>query len=306
MAVYSSGFAKALVPGIYRHFEIGMGLRPSMRQMLFTTLQSENAWEEFVAVGGIDPTPFEQYKNQGTIGQLDFNSGYATRFTHEEYPVDLVLERKFVDDDKHGIVNTRAQRAAAAFDQLQEQQAADVFNNAFDATNYAGIDGQSLCDGAHPASPSDTGTTFSNSGTTALSADSIESTRLLMLGYTDDVGNKLAMMPDTLLVPPSLEAAAHVAVQSAQLPGSANNDANFQHQRWNIIPWQFLSDTNNWFMIDSVAMSMSLFWFNRATLGIDVSMIEGKMNQVQINYPMYARYSYGYSDWRWLYGHNVA
>ena len=305
MAIYSSGFAQALVPNIYRYFDMGFAMRPSMRGNLFSTVASERAWEEFVALGGIDPTPFDQYKNQGTIGQLDFNQGYATRFTHEEYPADLILERKFVDDDSYGIVNTRAQRAAAAFDQKQEQEAADVFNNAFDATNYAGTDSQSLCDGAHPASPSDTGTTFSNSGTSALTAASIEATRLLMIGYTDDVGNKLNMVPDTLLVPPALEGAAHVAVNSMQIPGNANNDANFQYQRWNIIPWQFLSDSNNWFMIDSVLMKMSLFWFNRVPFGIDTSMIAGKMNQVQINYPLYSRYTYGYSDWRWVYGHNV-
>ncbi len=303
MAIYSSQFAEALIPGIYRHFDLGFGMRESMRQNLFNTQTSERAWEEFVAVGGIDPSPFLQYQNQGTIGQLDFNKGYATRFTHKEYPADLILERQFVDDDRHGIVNSRAERSAAAFDQLQEQEAADIFNNAFDATNYAGIDGQSLCDGAHPAGPSDTGTTSSNSGTSALTAAAIESTRISMMAYTDDAGNKIRMRPDILLVPTALEDTALKAVRSVQDPDSANNTYNPQSQRWTVVPWQFLDDSDNWFMIDSVGMRMSLFWFDRIPFGITQGAMT--MTQVQIKYPLYARYSYGYTDWRWIYGHNV-
>jgi phage major head subunit gpT-like protein len=304
MAIYSSQFAKALIPGIYRFFDIGFSMRPSIRQGMFAQLDSDRAFEEWVGVGGMDPTPFMQYINQGTIGQLDFNQGYTTRMTAEEYPVDIILERKLVDDDKYGVINTRAQRAAAAFDQLQEQQAADVFNNAFDATNYAGVDGQSLCDGAHPASPSDTGTTFSNSGTSALTKDSVEATKILMQSYTDDAGNKMGVMPNVLLVPPALEEQARIITGSMNDPDSANNAINVQYQRWQVIPWFYLTDSNNWFMIDSTAMQMSLFWVNRIPFGISNEGMN--MNQVQIRYPLYSRYTYGYIDWRWIYGHNVA
>jgi phage major head subunit gpT-like protein len=305
MAIYSSQFAEALIPGIYKFFDVGFSLRPSIRQTLFNTQTSERAWEEFVGVGGIDPTPFEQYKNQGQIGQLDFNKGYSTRFTHEEYPADMILERKFVDDDTYGIINTRAERAAAAFNQLQEQQAADVFNNAFDATNYAGADSQSLCDGAHPASPSDTGTTFNNSGTSALTKDAIKDTRIAMMAFTDDTGNKMGVIPDTLVVPPALEDTALEIVNSMRDPESGNNTYNPQNAgRWRVVPWHFLSDDDNWFMVDSVGMRMSLFWFDRVPFGIDRESMT--RTQVQITYPLYARYSYGYTDWRWVYGHNVS
>lgn len=303
MAIYSSQFAEALVPNIYRHFDIGYNMRPSIRQNLFTVLNSSRAWEEFVGVGGVDPTPFEQYKNQGTIGQLDFNKGYATRFTHEEYPADFKVERKFVNDDTAGIINMRAQRVGAGLNQLQESQAADVFNNAFDATNYAGVDAQSLCDGAHPASPSDTGTTTSNSGTSALTKTAVADTRVTMMAYTDDAGNKMGVMPDTLLVPPALEDTAIEIVGSMLDPDSANNTTNPQAGRFRVVPWHFLTDSNNWFMIDSVGMRLSLFWFNR--IPFTVEMDKMRMDQVEIVYPMYARWSLGYTDWRWIYGHNV-
>lgn len=303
MAVYSSQFAEALIPGIYKFFDVGFNMRPSIRQGLFAQVPSDRAFEEWVGVGGMDPTPFLQYLNQGTIGNLEFNKGYTTRITHKEYPANIFLERAFVDDDKYGVVNSRAQRAAAAFDQLQEQQAADVFNNAFDATNYSGIDGQSLCDGAHPASPSDTGTTFSNSGTSPLTKESVEATKILMQSYTDDAGNKLGVMPNVLLVPPALEETARIIAGSIQDPDSANNAINVQYQRWQVIPWFYLTDSDNWFMVDSAAMLMSLFWLPRVPFGITEGAME--MDQVQIKYPLYARYSYGYIDWRWIYGHNV-
>ena len=187
--------------------------------------------------------------------------------------------------------------------QLQEQQAADVFNNAFDATNYAGVDGQSLCDGAHPASPSDTGTTQNNSGTSALSKAAVAATRVEMMAYTDDAGNKMGVVPDTLLVPPALEDTALEIVNSMKDPDSANNTFNPQAGRFRVIPWHFLSDASNWFMIDSTGMNLSLLWIDRFPFGLEREKMT--MDQVQIKYPFYARWALGYRDWRWVYGHNV-
>jgi len=301
MPVISDQFAEALVPGIERFFDVGFNMRPPMRQMLFNVQSSEQAWEEFVGMGGTNPEPFRQYSKNGTIGKLEFNKGYVTRFTHVEYPADFVVERSLIDDDAYGVIRNRAENLGSAAQVLMESDASSVFNNAFDATNFAGIDGQSLCDGAHPASPDDTGTTFSNSGTTALSKDAVKDTRVLMMAYTDDAGNKINIIPDTLIVPPALEDDALEITRSIQDPDTGNNAINPQAGRFRVIPWLYLSDSDNWFMADSVAMRQSLFWFDRVPFRIETEKM--RMNQVEIVYPTYMRYSYGYTDWRWIYGH---
>ena len=111
-------------------------------------------------------------------------------------------------------------------------------------------------------------------------------------------------MPNTLLVPPALESTAWVALNSLNLPGSPNNDANWlRAQTWRVIPWKYLSDTTNWFMIDSTLMKRSLYWFDRVPM--EFSTDPTSDFNLMLKFRGYMRYSYGFTDWRWIYGHEV-
>ena len=144
---------------------------------------------------------------------------------------------------------------------------------------------------------------MSNLGTSALSQTSLSAARLAMRDFVDDTLNLMNVMPDTLLVPPELEETAYVITQSDRKNGTADNDANFNKGRYKIIVWDYLQDTNNWFLIDSRYAKMFLKWFNR----VPVEFNKDKDFDTYISkWSTYSRYSYGFSDWSWIYGNQVS
>lgn len=142
-----------------------------------------------------------------------------------------------------------------------EKQSAGIFNNAFNSSIFAGGDGLSLCNSAHTFVG--LSSTNSNSGTTALSATSIEATRLLMRSFVDETGNLLISRADTLLVPPALEETAWEIVNAQGKLDTGDNNPNFSKGKYKIISWDWLTDSNNHFLIDSRMMKLYLKWFQR-------------------------------------------
>jgi hypothetical protein len=211
----------------------------------------------------------------------------------------MIIKRSLLEDDKHGIIKGHAMRLGISAFQKREIDAASVFNNAF--TGTSGPDSLSLCHATHTGTP-DGGVTGDNTGTSALSATQLSADRTSMMKFTDDKGNKLGITPDEILVPVDLEDTALTAISPGGLPGSANNDINPQGRRWTPIVWHQLTDVNNWFMMDSVERQMDLLWWDRVPLHLMV--VRETTTEFVIEARM--RYTYGWADWRFVYGNAVA
>ena len=301
MPMRSSNWAELLLPTIYNFYDIGRTLRPELRPQIFNIQASSRADERNVGYGGIAPNAWDNYEASGVKGRVDFDKGYTATYTHQEYVVTFEVERKLLDDDQYGIVaGERARKLGVSATQKMEIDAASVFNNAF-STSYNGADGKPLCSTTHPRNPNKTGSLV-NAGTSALTKANVSLTRQAMMATEDDAGNILGMMPNALMVPPELEDTALEIVNSLQDPGSANNAINPQAGRFTVIPWHYLTDSNNWFMMDTVWMRESLKWYERTPLEITVQ----DQTATEAVYEAYMRYSYGWDDWRWIYGHNVS
>jgi phage major head subunit gpT-like protein len=264
---------------------------------LYGIEKSNKATEYDLGIGGMgDLSEFD-----GTINYGDFRQQYRTSYTHREWCKGIKVERKLVDDDLYSVINKRPAALAMVARRTREKHGASIFNNAFNTTVFSGGDSQALCASAH--THVGTSTTVSNAGTTALSQTAVEATRLLMRGFTDETDNLVTARGDTLLVPPALEETASIIVRTQQEVGSANNDINFSQGKYKIIVWDYLNDSNNWFMIDSRMAKMFLKWFNR----IPIEFNKDKDFDTYIaKWSTYVRYSYGFSDWKWIYGHNVS
>lgn len=201
---------------------------------------------------------------------------------------------------RYSIINKRPAQLALVAKRTKEKHGVQIFNNAFNTTIFAGGDGIALC-GTHTYQG--TSTTVSNSGTTALSPTAVEATRLLMRAYVDETDNLLTARGDTLLVPPGLEETAWEIVNSQGKLATADNDPNFNKGKYRIIVWDYLSDSNNWFMVDSRMAKMYLKWFTR----IPIEFNKDKDFDTYLSkWSCYTRYSYGFSGWSWIYGHQVS
>ena len=297
----SEQWAELLEPGLKSIFQLQTtALAASAKApMLFNVMSSSKATEKTLGAGGF--SDWKEYK--GAIEYDDSDQGYPTTFTHSEFARGFKVERKLVDDDLYNIINARPAGLALAAARKREKDAADIFINAF--ASGMGADSQYLCDGAHPASPANTASTQSNAGTTALSRDAIIATRKLMRSFTDDRGELINVSPDTLLIPPELEDVVFPLTNSALKPGGANNDVNYVAALGlNVIVWDYLTDAKDWFMIDSQMAKQHLLWFDRVPL--EFAMDPTSDFSLEARYRGYMRYSLGWSDWRFVYGHLVS
>ena len=298
MAV-SEQWAQLLEPGLRSIFNLQReALAAESRvPMLFNVSSSSKSAEHDLGVGAF--SDFEEYK--GAIEYDDNDQGYKTTYTHVEYAKGITVERKLVDDDQYNIINQRPQGLALAAMRTREKHGASVFNNAFSGS-FLGADGIALC-GSHPYSP-ENATTQGNTGTTALSYDAVIATRKLMRAYVDDRGEIVPINPDVILVPPELEDTAWQVVNSVGKPSTADNDGNFVASRVNrVVVWDYLTDANNWFLVDSTLAGMHLNWFDRVPLEFAADPTSDY--NLVARFRAYQRYSYGWSDFRFVYGHNV-
>lgn len=297
----SEQWAQLLEPGLRAIFqeEVEALAAVAKRPILFNIETSAKAEEHYLGAGGM--SDWQEYT--GAIEYDDFDQLYKTTLTHKEFVRAFKVERKLVDDDQYSLITPRPRALALSAARTMEKHAASVFNNAF-STSYLGGDGIALCYATHPLAPTHSSDVQSNAGTTALSYTSVNATRELMRAFTDDRGELMPVMPDTLLVPPELEETANTIMATVQKPDSANYHANFA-AGWlqRVVVWDYLTDANNWFLIDGRMAQMHLHWLDRVPL--EFVMDPTSDFSLEARFRGYMRYSYGWSDYRWVYGHSV-
>jgi len=269
----------------------------SMVPMLFGMETSGRNYEIVSGIGGMqDLQDFDGQISYDTVGQL-----YDKTFTFPEKALGMKIERKLYDDDMFGIMDRKPWQMAVASARTREKAGAAIFNGAFVGTD--GPDSLALCHASHPYSPDDA-TTQGNAGTTALAPASVEATR--RIGHTsiyNDRGELMSINYDTILCTVNNEETAWEIINSKGKVDTANNNRNFHMGRYKLAIWDRLTDSNNWFMIDSKLAKMFLLWWDRVKDGIKM---DSDTNTLVAKWYVYERYSAGWADWRPIYGQNVS
>lgn len=284
---------------------------PSMVDKLFGVIKSDKAWEEFYGVGAVPDIP----AFNGLLEYLSVAPQYYTRIEPKEFAGGIQIERKLLDDDRYDVIKTRQNGLVNSLYRVKEKYGAQAFAYAFSSalTFATSEEGTALCSSSHTTkSGASTTSGFSNAGSTALSKTAIGATRILMKRFRNEVGQRIVIEPDTIIVPDSLYDTACEAVgrnetgaSSALDPDSANGKINPQYNRWKIIPYPRLDDydTNNWFMVDSKQMKEYLLWINRVDPDVTT---EKDFDSMMFKQAVYARFGYGFTDWRFIYGMAVS
>jgi phage major head subunit gpT-like protein len=307
----SSQFTRLLDDRLRKVYADNFKELPSMVDKLFGVIKSDKAWEEFYGVGALPDIP-------AFSGQLEYLSvapQFYTRIEPKERAGAIAIERKLIDDDRYGVIKSRQNGLVESMQRVREKDGANAFGYAFSSafeymTNEEGV---SLCSTAHTTkSGVSTATGFSNAGTSALSKTSIAATRILMKQFRNESGQRIMIEPDMIIVPDNLYDTACEAVGSSDGgaksmldPGNANNTINAQYGRWKVLAYPRLDDidTNNWFVVDSKKMKEYLLWIDRISPEIST---ETDFNTMLIKQAIYARWGWGFSDWRFCYGHAVS
>ena len=306
MTMQAGNFGSLLEPGLREIFETTVNRPRPMLDMLYNVVTSDKYQERYQGIGASGlVAPFT-----GVIKYETFDAGYETVLRNYELAQGLAVERRLFDDEQYGIIRGRAQAMADTFDKTIEHDAVQTFIDAFTDTgenrlgqSKAGADGVGLCSTAHPYSPAQSGTTQSNEGTLALDLPNLDTTRQNMWNWTDDKGDLMGVVPDTLLVPAELERTATQILSERAIwePNSAEFNTNMFAGRMKLIVWNRLTDANAWFVIDSAAMKRHLIWQWRIRPEFANT---SDFDSLQAKFRGYMRYGIGWDAWTWLYGQN--
>lgn len=219
--------------------------------------------------------------------------GYDETYVPKKYTKGFKITREMYEDDQYGIMAKMPKALASATTRTVETTCGNIFNNAF--TSGTGGDGKYLCATDHPRT--DGGTAQDNSETHAPDEDYIETALVAMRGTLDDKGQHILVRPDTVLVSKELEKEMIVLMQSTGRTGTNYNEVNPYAGRLNIIVWDYLDNTQAWFVIDSGIHQLNYFWRVKPEFSQDESF-----DTDAALYKVRTRFSVGWSDWRGVWG----
>jgi len=301
MAISRAQLAKELEPGLNALFGMSYDTYDREYEEIFSIEDSQRAFEEEVLITGFGSAPV---KTEGQGVSFDTASeGFTARYTHDTIALAFSLTDEAVEDNLYDSLGRRYVKALArSMANTKEVKGADVLNNAFN-TSFAGGDGQPLISTAHPLAG---GGTLANRATTMadLNETSLEDMLIDISTFTDDRGLTISVQATKLVIPPQLTFVADRILNSQQRVGTADNDIN-AIRNTGVLPGgytvnHYLTDPDAYFILTSVTEAgEGLKMFQRTAM--ETSM-EPDFSTGNIRYKARERYSFGFSDWRGIYG----
>ncbi len=184
--------------------------------------------------------------------------GFDAQFIPLKHGSGFKMTAEMMDDDLDEIAKDFTTHLGNSEVQTQETQAATLFNNGFSG-GTAIPDGEQFFSGSHPLAKA--GGTWRNQPSTSadLSITSLEQAMIDMADWVSDAGLKIAIRPRILLIPTELWWLAQRLLNSEQLPQSANNDINPARDFVTPIKWEYLTDSDAFFLGSDKNMH-KLFW----------------------------------------------
>ena len=269
----------------------------SLLPMLYKYEEAEQGTEYDLEGGDIGSV--SEFTGQITYDEV--KEGYKKSFTEVEYALGLKVQRKLLRNDLYDAVRREVGLLAQAFRQKEQEIGAGMFNNAFTTVNTVG-DTLSLCSTAHTSNVG--GSNQGNSGTSAFSAANLEATRILMVKFKTNRDNIRTTQPDLILVPTDLHEKAFEILNSYGEVDTANNNRNFHQGRYKLAVWDnYLTDTNNWFLIDSKVMKRYLKFRQWEPVQFFKS---GEFDTITQKFAGYMSNGVSTVEWRFVYGHAVS
>jgi len=295
--INSGSFAKALWPGVNAWYGKAYDEYSVEYTSLFDKFSSSKAWEEDV---GISSFGLAVQKGEGAPISYDSEQqAFVTRYQHVVYALGFIITREMMEDDQYDVVGQRkAQGLAFSHRQTKEIVGANVYNRAFSGS-YLGGDGVSMISASHP---NIAGGTQSNIIATAadLSEASLEQACIDIAGFTNDRGLLIAVRPESLIIPRQLMFEAKRILASDGRVGTDLNDLNAL-KTMGIVPKivtnHYLTDTDAWFIRTNVKHGLK--YFERRA---DAFEMDNDFDTENAKFKATGRYSFGWTDWRGIYG----
>ena len=297
MAVNLSAIKDLLLPGL-RGIEGKYEHIPSRYDKIFTKHNSKMALERTAEMRFLG---YAQLKTEGGQTAFDNNAGerYVYNQEHTEIGLGYAITRKAIDDNLY-----KSQFAPSnlglieSFAQTKEIYGANVLNTATTYNASVGGDGKALVAADHPID----GSTISNYATNDLNeATLLNGMIAIRTNFRDQAGLKVFARGRRLIVPPQLEPVAIRLTKTELRPGTADNDVNAIMMTSGGLPEgymvnDYLTSARAWFLLTNID---GLSYMERVSFETDMQVDFVTDNLLVKGYE---RYSFGYYNWRSIWG----
>jgi len=297
MALNRALFTKQLNLGLNTVFGMEYDRHPEQWRALYSTEQSMKAFEEDVQMIGFGAAPT---KAEGAMINYDSGrEGFVSRYVHETVALAFAITEEAEEDGLYGSLGAKYARALArSMQQTKEIKGANIFNNATGTS--VGGDAVSLLNASHPLGGG--GTASNILGTPAdLSETSLETLLVQISTAVDDRSIPVALSGRKLAVPPQLVFIAERILKSNLRPGTADNDINALRNMGmipeGVVVNQRFTDPDQYFILTDCPDGMKHFL--RSPIK---KAVEGDFETGNLRYKVRERYSFGFTDWRGVYG----
>jgi len=297
MAISRQQLAKELEPGLNALFGLEYANYENQHLEIFDVENSDRAFEEEVMLSGFANAAV---KAEGSAVTFDTaNETFTSRYTHETVALAFALTEEAIEDNLYDTIATRYTKALArSMAQTKQIKGANILNNGFDSS-FPGGDGKELFATDHPSQSGDQRNELATSAD--LSETSIEQALIDIAAFTDERGLKIAARGVKMIIPSELRFTAERIMKSPARVGTADNDLN-AISSMGMIPQgfvvnNFLTDTDAFFIKTDIPNGLKMF--ERAAIK---TAMEGDFDTGNVRYKARERYSFGFSDWRGVFG----
>jgi len=297
MAISRAQLVKELEPGLNALFGLEYKNYANEHAAVFDTENSDRAFEEEVMLSGFANAAV---KPEGSAVNYDAaQETFTARYTHETLALAFSITEEAIEDNLYDRLASRYTKALArSMANAKQVKAANVLNRGFNSS-YTGGDGLELFSTAHVIV---SGTEQNELSTAAdLNETSLEQAMVDIAALTDERGLKIAAQGRKMIVPSALQFTAERLLKSVGRTGTADNDISAVVSM-NVIPQgyvvnHYLTDTDAWFIKTDVPNGLK--HFVRAPIK---TAMEGDFETGNVRYKARERYSFGWSDWRGVFG----
>ncbi|KAE8559789.1 phage head protein [Paenibacillus polymyxa] len=283
---------------------------------MYSVENSNKAVESIEMIGGEGLMEDWAHSNK-QVFYSDIQELWQKYFAHRKFSAGRQIDRDFIDDLKLTAIKDRLSSLVDEVYYTRQYQGAEWFingNKTTDAVDYRGRtydarlpDGKALFATDHPLAPGDTGPGQSNLGTADLSIDSVDDSQVAMSGWTNDRGNIIPIIGDTIITTPyNRRAAFQIAGINGKgqgyEPGSADHNINIYEGDLKVIINPFFAKGNKkaWVLADSSRMKRAQKWFDKRRP--ETGNMDDFDSEIA-KFKVVGRWSYGCIDWTWGFGH---
>lgn len=299
MPVNLASIRDLLLPGL-RGVEGKYSQIPSQYDKVFEKTESKMALERTAEMRYLG---LAQLKNEGGQTAFDNNAGerYVYNQEHNEIALGYAITRKAIDDNLYKTQFKPSNLGLMeSFHQTKEIYGANVLNTASTYNASVGGDGKALCATDHPID----GGTIANRPVVDVDlneASLLNAMIAIRTNFKDQAGLKIFARARKLVVPPQLEPVAIRLTKTELRPGTANNDVNAILSTTGgladgYMVNDYLTSPYAWFLLTNI---QGLVYMERVAFETDMQ-VEFTTDNLLVK--GYERYSFGYYNYRAIYG----